>query len=360
MSNIMANSSIFGKTGTDGAATTSGSDRLASDKHTFLKLLVAQLTNQDPLNPTEDKEFVAQLAQFTSLEQLQEINAGVESLNTTMTQSQLMTATGFIGKDVVAKGDQITKLTMSGQVVTTRSWFTIDEAANKVQATIMDSSGMPVFTEELGSYQAGTHQYVWQGKLSTGQEAPNGVYTIMITAQDKDDKTVMIKQQQLTARVVGVVNEDSVYKLILDGGRTVNLMDVTEITEPDESTGTVSSYSGLAADAAASAYHAHGNAEVFAQKALGSTEAADAKQNTLSAIDAAAKAREAATTARTLADKARTEAESLKTAESLAEYQKTDEQAKKAEGYATQAEEKAAEAKAHAIGLGAEFDEETT
>lgn len=353
--NLMTNSNIW--TSSADSATSGKTDRLASDKHTFLKLLVAQLTNQDPLNPTEDKEFVAQLAQFTSLEQLQEINAGVEGLNTTMTQSQLMTATGFIGKDVVAKGDQITKLSMSGQIVTTRSWFTITDPATKAQATILDSSGMPVFSEELGSLQAGTHQYAWNGKLASGQEAPNGVYTIMITAQDKNDKAVVIQQQQLTARVVGVVNEDGVYKLVLDGGRTVNLMDVTEITQPDESTGTVSTYSGLAADAAASASLAKDNAEVFSQKALGSTTATDAKKYAESSISAAATARESATTARKIADNARSEAESLKTADALNEYTKTDEQAKKAEAYAAQAEEFAADAKGYAESLGADFTE---
>ncbi|SBW09367.1 Basal-body rod modification protein FlgD (modular protein) [uncultured delta proteobacterium] len=354
--NIMANSNIW-TSSADNAATSGKTDRLASDKHTFLKLLVAQLTNQDPLNPTEDKEFVAQLAQFTSLEQLQEINAGVEGLNTTMTQSQLMTATGFIGKNVIAKGDQITKLTMSGQIVTTQSWFTITDPATKAQATILDSSGMPVFSEELGSFQAGTHRYAWNGKLASGQEAPNGVYSIMITAQDKNDKTVVIQQQQLSARVVGVENVDGVYKLILDGGRTVNLMDVTEITLPDESTGTVSTYSGLAADAAASAALAKDNAEVFAQKALGSTVATDAKKYAESSINAAATARESATAARKIADNARKEAESLKTADALNEYTKTDEQAKKAEAYATQAEEFAADAKGYAESLGADFTE---
>jgi hypothetical protein len=274
-----------------------------------------------------------------------------------MTQSQLMTATGFIGKDVVAKGDQITKLSMSGQIVTTRSWFSIDEPAAKAQVTILDDSGMPVFSEELGAFQAGTHQYVWNGKLPNGQEAPNGVYTIMITAQDKDDKTVVIQQQQLTARVIGVVNEEGAYKLVLDGGRVVNLMDVTEITQPDEAAGTVSTYSGLAADAAASASLAKDNAEVASQKALGFTDAADAKRYALSAINAAATAREAAGAARTIADKARSNAESLQTADALNEYTKADEYARNAEAHAAQAETLAAAAKAHAEGLGADFSD---
>ena len=350
---ITANSNIWQKTESDPYS--GGTDRLASDKHTFLKLLVAQLSNQDPLNPTEDKEFVAQLAQFTSLEQLQEINAGMENLNTTMTGSQLMTATGFIGKDVVAKGNQITKLSAAGQVVTTRSWFTIDEAATKVQATILDSNGNPVHAEELGAFQAGTHQYIWDGKNSAGQEVGNGVYSLIISAQDKNDKAIIIQQQQLTARVVGVANENGVYQLVLDGGRVVNLMDVTEISQAEANAGSVTTYSGLAADASASAYLARSDAELYSQKAIGSTEVADAKTYALSAIDAATAAREAATKAQSFADKAKTEAEKVKTSESLEEYKKTADRAAEAEAYATDAEGFATAAKAHAEGLGAEF-----
>jgi flagellar basal-body rod modification protein FlgD len=70
---IMAGSQIWNNSSTEDA-TKGTTDRLGSDKHTFLKLLVTQLSNQDPLDSTDDKKFVAQLAQFTSLEQLQEIN----------------------------------------------------------------------------------------------------------------------------------------------------------------------------------------------------------------------------------------------------------------------------------------------
>ena len=350
---ITANSNIWQKTESDPYA--SGTDRLASDKHTFLKLLVAQLSNQDPLNPTEDKEFVAQLAQFTSLEQLQEINAGMENLNTTMTSSQLMTATGFIGKDVVAKGNQVTKLSVAGQVVTTRSWFSIEEPAARVQVTILDGNGNPVHMQELGAHQAGTHPFVWDGKNAAGQEVSNGVYSLIITAQDQNDKTVMIKQQQLTARVVGVVNEGGVYQLVLDGGRVVNLMDVTEISEPEAQQGTVTTYSGLAADASASAYLARNDAELYAQKAIGSADETDAKSYATSSINAAITARDAAISARGFADKAKGEAESLKTSSALEEYKKTADRATEAEAYATEAEDFAAAAKAHAEGLGAEF-----
>lgn len=79
-------------------------------KDAFLQLLVTQLKHQDPLNPMDDKEFVAQLAQFTSLEQLMGINTGVTSMNEAFKQQQMMNAVSYIGKDVLASGDQISKI----------------------------------------------------------------------------------------------------------------------------------------------------------------------------------------------------------------------------------------------------------
>lgn len=344
--NIMANSGIYGKTGTDDLSALAGTDRLSSDKHTFLKLLVAQLTNQDPLNPTEDKEFITQLAQFTSLEQLQEINSGVETLNSTMNQSQLMTATGFIGKDVVATGDQVTKFTVAGQVLTTQAWYTIDEDMAQGLVNIYDGGSNLVYSETLTARNAGSYNFPWNGKNMAGQEVPSGVYTILISAQDKNDKTVMVKQQ-MTARVYGVTNEDGVYKLILDGGRVVPLMDVTEITNADTTStnGAASTFSGLAANAAASASIARDNAEAYSQKTIDSTTATDAERLAKSSIAAATSARTEAKTARTLANKARTEAEELKTSEALEESNKTSGYADQAESAAEAAESAAATAK---------------
>ena len=226
--------------GTADAGNAAGNtDRLATDKNTFLKLLVAQLTHQDPLNPTEDKEFVAQLAQFTSLEQLQAINSGVEGLNTTMTQSQLMTATGFIGKDIVTKGDQVTKFSDSdGNVYTTSIWYTIDDAAAVVRATVLDGNNNPVYFEEMGSHAAGTYSdFIWKGTDYNGNEVPEGVYKVVFSAEDSDGKAVLIKETQFMARVFGVLNEGGVYKLVLDGGRVVPLTDVTEISQMETSSG---------------------------------------------------------------------------------------------------------------------------
>lgn len=233
MSSIMAGSQIWSYTGTDSAAA-GNTDRLASDKHTFLKLLVTQLTNQDPLDPTDDKEFVAQLAQFTSLEQLQEINAGVSGLNSTMNQSQMMTATGFIGKDVVVSGNQITKFNdEEGNIYTTKVYYTFEEDVAAHQVTILDGNNNLVYYGELGAHAAGQDNFPWNGRDMNGKEVATGVYQIYISAQDANGKTVL-SNQQFSARVIGVMNDGGVYKLGLDGGRIVPITDVTTVTNPTQ------------------------------------------------------------------------------------------------------------------------------
>lgn len=352
---LLSNSSIYGSSSTE-TTTSSGSDRLAADKNTFLKLLVAQLTNQDPLNPTEDKEFITQLAQFTSLEQLQSINEGVETLNETMQQGQMISATSFIGKDVVVTGDQVTKMNSDdGSILTTTIYFTIDEAMAKGQVNIYDqTSGNLVYSEDLAAKQAGTYSYVWDGLNSSGKEVASGVYKIVITAQDSSDKAVLVSTL-FTDRVSTVLNEDGVYKLTLASGRVVNLTDVTEVGG-GTSTTSVSSYATYTADYAAAASIARDSAASYLEKVNSATTADNAKTYANSAISQASTARTAADNAETLAAEARTYAEEAKTNAALEDAEKAQEWADKAAQYATEAEDYADQAKTAAIGMGASWD----
>ena len=356
--NIMANSNIWSNTGTDGPTSTT-TDRLTSDKNTFLKLLVAQLSNQDPLNPTEDKEFVSQLAQFTSLEQLQSINTGVETLNSTIHDGQMMTATGFIGKDVMVTGNQITKLNNAeGDILTTTVYYTLDDPVAKHQITVRDkTTGMPVYTEELGARQAGSYPYIWEGKDDDGREVASGAYDIYITAQDANDKPALVKTQ-FAARVLTVMNEDGVYKLTLDGGRTVNLMDVTEVGGADTNANSTVSYAGYAADYAAAAKIAMNTAEGLVAKVEAAETADNAKTHANAAIAQGNAAKTAAENADKVVTQARTYSEEAKTNDSLEDLAKAEEWAATAHEYAEKAKEFADVAKAAAEAKGAKWEDE--
>lgn len=346
-----ASSSVLGKAETD-FTQAAGVDRVTADKNTFLKLLVAQLTHQDPLNPTEDKEFIAQLAQFTSLEQLQGINEGVGTLNSTMQQSQLVSATSFIGKEVLASGGEISKI---GSYIST-VYFTIDEAIAKGQVNIFDQNGNLVRTDKIEASNAGDFQYQWDGKNSSGKDVVNGIYKVVISAQDANDKAVL-PVTQVTGRVIGVQTENGVNSLRLSDGRVVKFTDVTEVMNSVESTNTTLTNGEKAANAAAAATIAADTAAAAADTAADTaTTTAAAKTAAENAIKAAATAKTAAETAETAAKDARTAAEADKTAKSLAEANAAKESASEAKAAAEAAEHSAAAAKAAAIAKGAIFD----
>jgi flagellar basal-body rod modification protein FlgD len=222
---------------TSSYTSTSGTDRLAANKNTFLTLLVAQLTHQDPLNPAEDTEFISQLAQFSSLEQLQGINESIGGLSTTMNQSMMLSATSFIGKDILAAGNQITKVAdTDGTVYTTDLVFTVDSAIQQGQINIFDSNGTLVYSGAISGRNAGTYTFQWDGANTSGKTVADGIYTAAVSCQDADGRSVLASTQ-CVGSVVGVENIKGTYNLILTGGRTVNFMDVTEVYQSAANTG---------------------------------------------------------------------------------------------------------------------------
>lgn len=214
-----------------------GNDRIATDKDTFLKLLVAQLTHQDPLNPVEDKEFIAQLAQFTTVEELQNINAGVEQLNAAYLAQQATNASGLIGLEVLAGGDNI-YLRNAAELTEDQYpgiYFTLPSASASgtfnVYATNSDGTiGKLMYSSTMPGYSSGTHGATWDGRDFSGNPMANGTYVINITAVDADGNNILVDTSS-SGTVIGVKTEaDGNHKLYLLDGRTVNFNDVELIT----------------------------------------------------------------------------------------------------------------------------------
>lgn len=154
-------------------------------KEEFLKLLVTQLKNQDPTNPMDGQQFAAQLAQFSSVEQLINIEKGI----TTQSQNQGLLAqsmnsglaAGLIGKHVVAESDQLYYAGSGNQPLQ----FKLESAAAGTTITIYDAAGGVVREMEVGSLPAGTQSNVsWDGKNAAGKTVPPGTYTFGVKAAD--------------------------------------------------------------------------------------------------------------------------------------------------------------------------------
>jgi flagellar basal-body rod modification protein FlgD len=209
----------------------SSTDRVATDKDTFLKLLVAQLTHQDPLNPVEDKEFIAQLAQFTTVEELQNINSGVKDLNTAYAQQQTISAASLINKVVVAGGDNITLANaagFTGEDDYPGIYFTLPgtsvSGTFNVYATNSDGSiGNMVYSATMPGYQGGARNIAtWDGRDFNGTPMPNGSYIINVTAKDAEGNNMLVTTSSAGV-VIGVeMASDGNHVLYLEDGRTVN------------------------------------------------------------------------------------------------------------------------------------------
>ena len=192
-------------------------------KEEFLKLLITQLQNQDPLNPMDDKEFVAQLAQFSSLEQLTNISEEVKTIKEHSTQD-LAGAVGFIGKEIVVSGDQISK---DGAQVSTM-YYSMDEPAAKMFFNIFDSSGNMIRTVEMGARQQGEYEFNWDGKDHRGNTAPDGNYSVRMAAEGFNGQPVMI-DTRVSGKVSGVQNYNGVSYLRLTDGRSFRFSEVSEV-----------------------------------------------------------------------------------------------------------------------------------
>lgn len=195
-------------------------------KDEFLKLLVVQLQNQDPLNPLDDKEFIAQLAQFSSLEQMSNVASGIEALTETVSRQDSLSAVSYIGKNVVANGNTVSKLD-SG---TTPVYFTLNGAAAAVSVNIYDQNRNIVRTETLNSMQAGEYTFSWDGLDYNGKTADNGQYKVYFAAVDANDRAVLV-DTKVVGTITGVSKTSDDISFRLSDGRTVQFDDISMVTQ---------------------------------------------------------------------------------------------------------------------------------
>lgn len=171
----------------------SGTARSDMGKEEFLRLLVTQLSNQDPMNPLNGQEFAAQLAQFTSVEQLLNIQQTLVAngeLNVMLAQGiNSGVASGLIGRTIEADGSQL----LWDGASAGGSGFLLDGAASSVEVTIQDAGGNHVRTLTLSATEAGRHVVDWNGRDEHGAVVPKGTYSMSISATDSAGEPVATK-----------------------------------------------------------------------------------------------------------------------------------------------------------------------
>jgi flagellar basal-body rod modification protein FlgD len=193
-------------------------------KEEFLTLLVAQLKHQDPLNPLESADFTAQLAQFSSLEQLFGMNDALTAIQETLETQESGNVFDYIGK--LVKTNDSTVFIKDGNMESNA--YTLEDEA-EVTIFIYDSQGAEVRRIYGGWKEAGQHDLSWDGKDNNGNLAGDGIYFIEVEAIDENGFVVPY-DAYLTGEVTGVTYQNSIPYLMI-GNKLVAPENVIEVTK---------------------------------------------------------------------------------------------------------------------------------
>jgi flagellar basal-body rod modification protein FlgD len=184
-------SSIFAALNSSSETSSKKSTTSEDIQNRFLTLLVAQLENQDPLNPMENTELTNQLAQMSTVGGIEQLNSTLNSLVSSLADSQAVQASSLISKTVMVPGSSLSLYEGSAF-----GGVNLSSNAEKVTVNIYDAAKNLVGTQILGPVEAGNLLFTWDGENSAGGVAPDGSYSFQVTASN-GQASVTAKAMQL-------------------------------------------------------------------------------------------------------------------------------------------------------------------
>lgn len=205
-----------------GKSATASTSAVADQQDRFLKLLVTQLKNQDPLNPMDNAQMTSQLAQMSTVSGIEKLNATLNSLVDSVGNSQSMQAADMIGKSVLVPGSQ---LALSNGVA--YAGINLAAAADQVTLTILDRTGNVIQTQKLGAQAAGVLDIGWDGMTDAGTKAADGTYKFTVDAV-QGGNAVTVDALQI-GTVSALVRSKSGFLLDLGALGTVDFKNVQQI-----------------------------------------------------------------------------------------------------------------------------------
>lgn len=164
--------------------TTKKTTAMADAEDRFLTLLTTQLKNQDPLNPMDNAQLTSQLAQISTVNGIEKLNATLQTLLSSMTETQAMQAASMVNHGVLVPGASLA-LGESGGI----GGFELAAGVDELTVTIKDANGLVMRTLSLGAQDAGIHPFVWDGKTDAGAQAALGSYSFSLAAKRGGEAT---------------------------------------------------------------------------------------------------------------------------------------------------------------------------
>ena len=214
---VQNSSTVTNQSNVQAAVTALGSD-------VFLRLLVTQLQSQDPTNPVQNEDFVAQLAQFTTLEQTTNSNKLLEELVGQNTQRSQFELLNLLGHSVVTDGNTVS-LASEGEATLS---YALSDNAQTVNLEVLGPNNQILRTLNPGGAQAtGGHQIVWDGKDESGNVLPAGVYAFRVKAEDANQKAVptLTFAREIVSNIVPGTDKP----VVVQSGKTYTAEDIISI-----------------------------------------------------------------------------------------------------------------------------------
>lgn len=194
-------------------------------KQDFLTLFTAQLQNQNPLEPVKNEAFVAQLAQFSQLEALTNMQTSLDGFVTSMSGERMLNSASLIGKKV-AVSDSLTQLTQGGKIDAS---IDLPEGAAGIQIKVTDAKGNVVQDLIAGPQVPGTTPIQWNGLDAMGNPAPTGLYRMTATAVVNGNTSNVAVNALSTVRSIMTNPSDGSVSVEVDGGKTLLLSEVKRV-----------------------------------------------------------------------------------------------------------------------------------
>lgn len=201
---------------------TSGADSgMGQEFNSFIKLLTAQVRNQDPLSPMDSTQFVEQLATFSTLEQQVKANASLTSIATMLSQLNALAAGEWLGQDVsftsgwIPLGEEPVEFT-----------YIPPDGTDTMKLTIRDANGNTIRTETLDPSEP---RYVWNGRTNDGTSAPRDAMYEYIIESFSGDELIAAGSPRVLTTVTDIISEEGRLRVGTSAGLTVDLAQVRKV-----------------------------------------------------------------------------------------------------------------------------------
>ena len=197
-------------------------------KDDFLRIMVTQMKNQDPTNPFKADQMAAQMAQFASVEQLQNLNAGFNKMAQNNQPLERMAMTNMIGKSVTTDGSRFAHQEGDNESLS----FNLPRDAKEVKVTILSEQGETIFQKDLGATKKGEGSFTWDGKRVNSLPAKAGNYMLRVEAKDEREADIVIETKK-RSRVIGVSFEGSEPVLLVGDAKHTEKVPVKSVVRVD-------------------------------------------------------------------------------------------------------------------------------